>query len=84
MLRISQKEEKKGSPGIFLHAEKMVPTDIHQHLLNIYGYQTVDVSTVRRLLVHFSSAERDSEPTPLVQIYRRTACRPLFIPGKKA
>jgi len=31
----------------FLHAEKMPPADIHQHLLNIYGDQTVDVSTVR-------------------------------------
>ena len=31
----------------FLHLEKMAPTDIHQHLLNIYGGQTVDVSTVR-------------------------------------
>ena len=38
----------------FLHAEKMVPTDIHQHLLNIYGDQTVDVSTVRQWVVHFS------------------------------
>jgi len=26
--------------------EKMAPTDIHQHLVNIYGDQTVDVSTV--------------------------------------
>jgi len=25
----------------FLHAEKMAPIDIHQYLLNIYGYQTV-------------------------------------------
>ena len=31
----------------FLHMEKMAPTDIHQHLLNIYGDQTVDVSTVK-------------------------------------
>ena len=29
----------------FLHAEKMAPTDIHRHWLNIYGDQTVDVST---------------------------------------
>ena len=26
----------------FLHVEKMAPTDIHGHLLNIYGDQTVE------------------------------------------
>ena len=31
----------------FLHVENTVPTDIHWCLLNIYGDQTVDVSTVR-------------------------------------
>jgi len=31
----------------FLHAEKMTLIVIHQHLLNIYGDQRVDVSTVR-------------------------------------
>jgi 3-oxoacyl-[acyl-carrier-protein] synthase III len=31
----------------FLHAEKIAPNDIHQWLLNIYGDQTVDVSTMR-------------------------------------
>ena len=41
----------------FLHAEKMAPNDIHQRLLNIYGDQTVDVSTVRRQVVRFSSGE---------------------------
>ena len=30
----------------FLHAEKMAPTDIHLCLLNIYGDQRVDVSTM--------------------------------------
>jgi len=39
----------------FLHEEKMAPIDIHQHLLNVYGEQTVDVSTVRQWVVHFSS-----------------------------
>jgi len=28
----------------FQHAEKIAPIDIHQHLLNVYGDQTVDVS----------------------------------------
>ena len=31
----------------FPHADKMAPTDIYQHLLNVYGDQTLDVSTVR-------------------------------------
>jgi hypothetical protein len=31
----------------FLHAEKFAPSDIHRRLLNVYGDQTVDVSTVR-------------------------------------
>ena len=31
----------------FLHAEKTAPSDIHQHLMNVYGHQTVEVSTVR-------------------------------------
>ena len=34
----------------FLHAEKIAPSDIHQRLLNVYGDQTVDVSTVGRLV----------------------------------
>ena len=40
---------------VFLHAEKMAPTDIYRCLLNVCEDQTVDVSTVRRWLVHFSS-----------------------------
>ena len=39
----------------FVHVEKMAPTDIHQHLLNIPGDQTVDVSRVRQSVVHLSS-----------------------------
>lgn len=31
----------------FLHLEKMAPVDIHLHLLNVYGGQTVHVSTAR-------------------------------------
>ena len=30
-----------------LNIEKMVSVDIHHHLLNVYGDQRVDVSTVR-------------------------------------
>ena len=32
----------------FLHAETVAPTDVHGRLLNVYGDQTVDVSTVRQ------------------------------------
>jgi len=42
----------------FLHMEKMAPTDIHEHLLNFYGDQTVIVSTVRQLVMHFISGDR--------------------------
>jgi len=31
----------------FLHVENIEPVDIHQHLLSVYGEQTVDESTVR-------------------------------------
>jgi len=31
----------------FLHVEKIAPNDIHRCLLNVYGDQTLDVSTVR-------------------------------------
>ena len=49
----------------FLHVENMAPIYIHQHLLNIYGDQTVDVSTVRQWVVHFSSGNSDSGSPPL-------------------
>ena len=39
----------------FLRAEKIAPTDIHPHLLNVYGDQPLGVSTVRQWVVHFSS-----------------------------
>ena len=29
-----------------LHAEKVAPVDIHQHLLNVYGGQIVEMSTM--------------------------------------
>ena len=32
----------------FLQEEKMAPSDIRSSLLNVYGDQTVDVSTVMR------------------------------------
>jgi len=35
----------------FLHAKKITPIDIKQHLLKAYEDQTVDVSTVRQRVV---------------------------------
>jgi len=39
--------------------EKIAPNDIHRRLLNVYGDQTVDVSTVRRWVERFSSGDSD-------------------------
>jgi len=43
----------------FLHAEKFAPNDTHRRLMYIYEDQTVDVSTVRRWVVRFSSGDSD-------------------------
>jgi len=48
----------------FLHVEKIASTDIHQHMLNIDGDQTVDVSTVRQWEVHFSSDNNNVKGKP--------------------
>ena len=48
----------------FLHVEKIAPIDIYQYLLNIYGYQRVDVSTVRWWVVHFSSGNSNMNEKP--------------------
>ena len=48
----------------FLHAEKIAPNDIHRRLLNVYGYQTVDVSAVRRWVACFSSGDSDVKDKP--------------------
>ena len=44
---------KKRHGTAFLHAEKMVPIDIHRHLLSVFGDKIVDVSTVRWLVLCF-------------------------------
>jgi len=56
----------------FLHAEKMELIDIH-NLLNVYGGQEVDVSTVRRSVVHFSSGSSNGGLPPLVQFVTNAA-----------
>ena len=43
----------------FLHVEEMAPVAIHRCLLNVYGDQTVDVSTLRQWVVHFRSGDSD-------------------------
>jgi len=42
----------------------MASTDIYQCLLNVYGDQTVDVSTVRWWVGHFSSGNSDVNNKP--------------------
>ena len=49
----------------FMHAEKKIaPNNIHRRLLNVYGDQTVDVSTVRRWVARFSSGDSDVKDKP--------------------
>ena len=48
----------------FLHVEKNAPNDIHRRLLNVYGDQTVDVSTVRQWVTRFSSGDSDVKDKP--------------------
>jgi len=47
-----------------LHAEKFAPSDTHRRLMNVYGDQTVDVSTVRRWVACFSSGDSDVNDKP--------------------
>jgi len=69
--------------GFEFHSmEKMVPINIHRHLLNVYREQTVDVSSVRQWVVHFSNGEGGSPL--LVQIFTSMVCRLLFITGENA
>jgi hypothetical protein len=49
----------------FLYARKIAPVDTHRRLLNVYGDQTVDVSTVRRWLLGFSSGGSDVRDRPV-------------------
>jgi hypothetical protein len=51
----------------FLHAEKIVSNNINRRLLNIYGDQTVDVSTVRRWVARFSSGDSNVKDNSTVR-----------------
>jgi len=64
--------------------KKIVPTDIYQHLLNVGGDQTVDVSAVRQWVVCFSSVDGDSGSPMLVQMLMSAACRLFFTTSEKA
>ena len=80
---------KKRCVNEFLHVEKIASIEIRWCLLNIYGDQTVDVSTMRhneaqwgtmrQWVVCFSSGDVDSGSHLLMQAFRSTACRLLFI-----
>jgi hypothetical protein len=48
----------------FLHVEKIASNDIHRCLLNIYGAQTADVSTVWQWVARFSSGDSDVKDKP--------------------
>ena len=58
-----------------LCAEKAAPIGIHKHVLNAYGDQTADVSTVRWGVVHFSSGGSDVKGEPC----SRWPCRSLHV-----
>jgi len=55
---------KQRSVTEFFHVGKITLTDIHQHLLNVSGDQTVDVNTVRWWVVCFSSGDRHVKDKP--------------------
>jgi len=75
----------------FLHAEEMVPTDIHRCLLSVYGDQRADVSTVKFGLPEqhlpsnkaITAAVKRRSPL-LVQVFISAAFRLLFIAGGNA
>ena len=68
----------------FRREEKVALSDIHRHLLNVYGDQTVGVNTVRCWVVHFRGGDSNCELLLLLQDLVSVACRLLFIAGKNA
>jgi len=74
----------------FLRAEEIKLIDIHWHLLNVYGNQGVDVSTVRQWMVFFSSDDSNMQDKPCSrwqdgsQVFTSVACRLLLIAGENA
>jgi len=75
--------------GVLLNSsmqKKWPPTDTHQHSLNIYGDQAVDVSTVRVGGAYQQWGEWKwwNGLPPLVQIFKREAPRLLFTTSENA
>ena len=73
----------------FPHAEKMASIDICQCLLNVSEDQTVDMSTGRWWVFHFSRGDsemvdRQAMFQMAMQIFTSAACRLLFIAVKNA
>ena len=66
----------------FLRAEKIAPIDIHQHTLNVYGDQTVDVNTARWWMESFSDGDNNNGSPQLVQTFTGTVCSLFFINNK--
>jgi len=60
----------------FLLVEKVIPIDIHWHLLNVDGDQRVNVSTLRLWVMHFSSDASDMKDKP----HSRWPCTALRTP----
>ena len=56
-----------------LRVEEMAPSDIQQALMSVSGDQSVDVSTVRWWMMHFSSGDNDTGSPLLVQIVTSAA-----------
>ena len=59
------KVHMKQKTGIeFLHVKKMAPVDTDPLSLNIYGDQTVDISTVKQWVMCFTSGDSDVKDKP--------------------
>jgi len=75
-------ESKGVSLNSFMWEKKWHSLTFINTCSNVYGDQTVDVSTVRWWVVCFSSG--DSGSPALVQVFTNRACRFLFVAGESA
>ena len=73
---------KQGYGIEFLYAEKNAVTDIHWHLLNFFGHQTVDMGMMMWWVLCFSSGGSESGSPLLVQIIVGVAGKLSFIAGE--
>jgi len=68
----------------FLYMEKIVPVGIHQLMLNVYGEQTMDVSTARWCMVHFCNdnskvKDKPHSRQPFCFFYERSMQSPSLV-----